>query len=214
MADVKISALPLATTPLTGLETVPLVQGGQTRRVTVDNLTNTVGQLPSATTPLSGSELVAVLQGGTLKSAPSTALGTQINFYRCAPVNLAVTSTWYTIATVAVAGAPGRTIIRFVVDAVAVLPDGLGGFDSVTRKNEIFTRREPSGGNTVWSGYSIQSVVAGSVALETRLLDSGNQGASFQFQARRISGNAGDVGATISWVAADVNYATYAVTVS
>lgn len=39
MADVKISALPAATTPLVGTELVPIVQSGTTSRVSVDNLT-------------------------------------------------------------------------------------------------------------------------------------------------------------------------------
>lgn len=38
MPNVKISALPAATTPLTGPEEIPLVQGGTTKRVTVTNL--------------------------------------------------------------------------------------------------------------------------------------------------------------------------------
>ena len=36
MADTKISALPVATTPLSGAEIVPLVQSGVTRQTTVD----------------------------------------------------------------------------------------------------------------------------------------------------------------------------------
>ena len=39
MADVKISALPAATTPLDGTELVPIVQSGVTEQVTVANLT-------------------------------------------------------------------------------------------------------------------------------------------------------------------------------
>jgi hypothetical protein len=39
MADVKISALPAASTPLDGTELVPIVQGGVTEQVTVANLT-------------------------------------------------------------------------------------------------------------------------------------------------------------------------------
>ena len=38
MADVKISALPAATTPLGGTEPVPLVQGGVTKKATVNDL--------------------------------------------------------------------------------------------------------------------------------------------------------------------------------
>jgi hypothetical protein len=45
MADVKISALPVATTPLSGAEILPIVQGGVTTQVSVSNLTaaRTVG---------------------------------------------------------------------------------------------------------------------------------------------------------------------------
>ena len=39
MADVKISGLPASTTPLAGTEVLPIVQGGQTRQVSVNNLT-------------------------------------------------------------------------------------------------------------------------------------------------------------------------------
>lgn len=39
MADKKISALPAATTPLAGTEVLPVVQGGVTDQVSVDNLT-------------------------------------------------------------------------------------------------------------------------------------------------------------------------------
>jgi hypothetical protein len=41
MADVKISGLPASTTPLTGTEVLPLVQGGVTKKVAVTNLTGT-----------------------------------------------------------------------------------------------------------------------------------------------------------------------------
>ena len=39
MADTKISALPASTTPLAGTEVLPIVQGGDTVKVTVANLT-------------------------------------------------------------------------------------------------------------------------------------------------------------------------------
>jgi hypothetical protein len=48
MADVKISGLPASTTPLTGTEVLPVVQGGVTKQVSVDNLT--AGKAVSATT--------------------------------------------------------------------------------------------------------------------------------------------------------------------
>jgi len=40
MADVKISALPTSTTPLTGAEVLPIVQNGVTKQVSVTNLTS------------------------------------------------------------------------------------------------------------------------------------------------------------------------------
>jgi len=40
MADLKISALTSATTPLAGTEVLPIVQSGTTKKATVDNVTN------------------------------------------------------------------------------------------------------------------------------------------------------------------------------
>jgi hypothetical protein len=48
MADVKISGLPASTVPLAGTEVLPIVQGGVTKQVSVDNLT--AGKSISATT--------------------------------------------------------------------------------------------------------------------------------------------------------------------
>jgi hypothetical protein len=39
MADLKISQLPAATTPLAGTEVLPIVQAGSTVQVSVNNLT-------------------------------------------------------------------------------------------------------------------------------------------------------------------------------
>jgi hypothetical protein len=47
MADVKISGLPASTTPLAGTEVLPLVQGGITKQVSVNDLTT--GKAISAT---------------------------------------------------------------------------------------------------------------------------------------------------------------------
>jgi|688.fasta_scaffold673815_2 hypothetical protein len=55
MANIKISQLPVASTPLTGDELVPLVQGGATERTTVDQLINAVrGQTTWTGTSYSG----------------------------------------------------------------------------------------------------------------------------------------------------------------
>lgn len=62
MADVKISQLPAATTPLAGTELVPIVQSGVTKQVAVDAVGDTVLDEFAAS---SGSSLVGFLQSGT-----------------------------------------------------------------------------------------------------------------------------------------------------
>lgn len=58
MADLKISQLPNASTPLAGTEVLPIVQAGVTDKVTVDNLLARLTAAPPAigtTTPAAGS---------------------------------------------------------------------------------------------------------------------------------------------------------------
>jgi hypothetical protein len=62
MADLKISALPSASTPLAGTELVPIVQGGITEQVTVANLT--AGRAVSAAS-LALTTALPVTSGGT-----------------------------------------------------------------------------------------------------------------------------------------------------
>jgi hypothetical protein len=60
MADKKISALTAASVPLTGTEVLPIVQGGSTVKVSVDNLTT--GKAVSASS--------LTLSGGTVNTIP------------------------------------------------------------------------------------------------------------------------------------------------
>lgn len=68
MADVKISALPSATTPLAGTEVLPVVQGGATRKVSVADLT--AGRTAAAS---------AVVVGAGTVSAPSVTFSGDTN---------------------------------------------------------------------------------------------------------------------------------------
>jgi hypothetical protein len=71
LADVKISGLPASTTPLAGTEVLPIVQGGQTRQVSVANLT--AGRAVSATDlTLTG---VATVPAGTAAAPSITTTG-------------------------------------------------------------------------------------------------------------------------------------------
>lgn len=75
MADKKISALPAATTPLTGTEILPIVQGGTTDQVTVANLT--AGRAVSAAqlTASSGNVTIGTAGMGVNFSANANAPG-------------------------------------------------------------------------------------------------------------------------------------------
>jgi hypothetical protein len=66
MPDVKISALPAATTPLAGTELVPIVQSGVTEQVTVANLTagRTVGAATVNVDANSSTDAVRITQTG------------------------------------------------------------------------------------------------------------------------------------------------------
>ena len=63
MADLKISQLPAATTPLAGSEVLPIVQSGTTKQVSIDNLT--AGKAVSAST-VSATTVTATTHVGSL----------------------------------------------------------------------------------------------------------------------------------------------------
>jgi len=82
MADVKISALPAASTPLAGTEVLPIVQSGTTDQVSVANLTagRTVnGAAFTATGTVSGATVTAsgTVSGATVSG--TTVSGTTVN---------------------------------------------------------------------------------------------------------------------------------------
>ena len=62
MADVKISQLPAATTPLAGNEEIPLVQGGATKKATVDDI---VASVSGGVTSVTGTAPVVSSGGAT-----------------------------------------------------------------------------------------------------------------------------------------------------
>jgi hypothetical protein len=93
MADVKISQLPAATTPLAGTEQIPLVQSSTTKQITVSNLltaanlgTPTAINLTNATNvPVNqATGILPVVNGGSGTATPSIVGGT----------NISVSGTW------------------------------------------------------------------------------------------------------------------------
>ena len=74
MADIKISQLPAATTPLAGTEVLPLVQSGETKKVTVADLRATAVTAVTGTAPV-------VSSGGLTPAISMAAANTSTNGY-------------------------------------------------------------------------------------------------------------------------------------
>jgi hypothetical protein len=77
MADLKISQLPAATTPVAGTEVLPIVQSGTTRKVAISDLT--VGRAVTATTFLGGLDTNVAAAGLTVTGTTVAADGTDTN---------------------------------------------------------------------------------------------------------------------------------------
>jgi hypothetical protein len=87
MADLKISQLPAATTPLAGTEVLPIVQGGSTVKVAVNDLT--AGKAVSATSVTATTVTATTVQGSldtnvaaaklTVSGTSAVASGTDTN---------------------------------------------------------------------------------------------------------------------------------------
>lgn len=92
MADLKISQLPVATTPLAGTEVLPIVQSGTTKQVSVNNV------LPSGTTTATN---IQTLTNKTISGASNTLTvdGTNAVGFRAIPSAGAAKTSSYTLAT-------------------------------------------------------------------------------------------------------------------
>jgi hypothetical protein len=77
MADLKISQLPAATTPVAGTEVLPIVQSGTTSKVSIADLT--VGRNVTATTFLGGLDTNVAAAGLTVTGTTVAADGTDTN---------------------------------------------------------------------------------------------------------------------------------------
>jgi hypothetical protein len=108
MADVKISALPSATTPLAGTEQIPLVQGTATKQVTVDGLFTSANLGTPSAISLTNATNVPVNQaigtlpvnhGGTGTTTPALVAGTNVTISGTWP-NQTINSTAGTVTGV------------------------------------------------------------------------------------------------------------------
>lgn len=159
MADVKISQLPAATTPLAGTEQIPLVQSATTKQVTVSNLltaanlgTPTAINLTNATNvPVNqATGILPVVNGGSGTATPSIVGGT----------NIAVTGTWPNQIISATGTASGN-----VTGPASATDNAVVRFDNTTGEviqNSgviINDSNEISGGT--WKGTAIEVAYGG-----------------------------------------------------
>lgn len=79
MADKKISALTAATTPLAGTEVLPIVQGGSTVKVSIDNVT--AGRAMSSLSGSFGTGTPAYSIGGTQVGITNTSANAYLSIY-------------------------------------------------------------------------------------------------------------------------------------
>lgn len=130
MADTKISALTAATTPLGGTEAVPLVQSGNTRRATADDMAPTLR-----------AEVVAARDGEASLSAKLAAIEASIPSGGGAPFHGWVSGSYVTQALVAgalstISGASNRLEVMpwqpqrdMTVDQISVYVTATGAAD-------------------------------------------------------------------------------------
>lgn len=128
MADLKISALTAASTPLAGTEVLPIVQSSTTKQVSVANLT--AGRAISATqiTLTTGNVIVANGQGIDFSATPGTGTSELFNDYEEGTWTPSVSSTVGTITLLGpVSGTYTKIGRRVFVDfSVEITTNGTG----------------------------------------------------------------------------------------
>ena len=155
MADVKISELPAASTPLAGTEQIPLVQSSTTKKITVSNLltsanlgTPTAVNLTNATNvPMAqASGVLPVVNGGSGTSTPSIVAGS----------NVTVSGTWPNQTIAATAGGSGTVTSASVVSA-----NGLAGTVATATTTPAITLSTTVTGVVKGNGTALSAATAG-----------------------------------------------------
>jgi hypothetical protein len=157
LADVKISQLPSASTPLAGTEEIPLVQSSTTKKITVSNLltsanlgTPTAVNLANATNvPMAqASGVLPVVNGGSGTATPSIVAGT----------NVTVSGTWpnQTINSTGGGGGSGTVTSASVVSA-----NGLAGTVANPTTTPAITLSTTVTGVVKGNGTALSAATAG-----------------------------------------------------
>ena len=203
MADVKISGLPSATTPLVGSEVLPIVQSGVTRQVSIDNLTanksvsaNVFNGGLNAVSNIMQNGDFASADGWTLNGTASIAGGvliTPANSYGAKSVPTVI-GMEYTLIVTLVSGS-SRNIIRAGNAAFASQNLNIGYLDAnatytytfvATYATTWFTFIADSGAGTTsnWDNVIVYpSILTPSIKLTTGNLVIGTSGKGIDFSA-------------------------------
>jgi hypothetical protein len=155
MADLKISQLPAATTPLAGTEVLPIVQSGTTKQVSIDNLTagkavsastvtatTVTGTTVNATTLDTNVAAAGVTLAGTTLAADGTDTNIGINI-NPKGTGVVTTSTTYSDVNGALRAIPRSGAAKTssytlaVTDVGEYIEVGTGG--SITVPNSVFS---------------------------------------------------------------------------
>lgn len=184
MADKTISALPASTTPLVGTEVLPIVQGGTTKQVSVDNLT--AGKAVSAASLSLTTSPLGVSSGGTNTNATPTAgavaygTGTAYAFTAAGTAGQALVSqagSAPAFQTLPVAGGGTGTAIAYTKGSV-IFAGTSGTYSSNTTNFFWDDTNFRLGIGTSTPSYSVEALLPGTAAVKTiaRFGTTGNGG--------------------------------------
>lgn len=192
MADVKISALPAATTPLVGTEVLPIVQSSTTKKVAISDLT--AGRVVSAssltlTTPLAvtsgGTGLASGTSGGIPYYISTTAIASSAALEANALVigggaGSAPATTTTAAGVLTFLGAPtSANLAATVTDETGTGALVFGTSPSITTPTIVTSATGPLfiGGTTVSSSLTLQST-SGVGTSDSIIFKVGNNGAT------------------------------------
>ena len=169
MADVKISALPSATTPLAGTEQIPLVQSSTTKKVTVDGLLTTANlgtptaiNLTNATNvPMAqATGTLAVSRGGTgVATLTGIVKGNGASAFSAATAGTDYVAPGGALGTPSSGTATNLTGLPLSTGVTGLLPVANGGTGTATPSIVAGTNVTVSG---TWPNQTINSTAGGS----------------------------------------------------
>lgn len=136
MADLKISQLTSASTPLSGTETLPVVQSGATKKATVLDLTNGLTISPSSVTGVATNSDAPAGAYGEFISASATYGAYTSGFVSIASVSLTA-GDWDVDCSASLNQAIGQSLFDYIQFGVSTSDTTLVGYSSNLTENFV-----------------------------------------------------------------------------